>query len=214
MKAHKISIASCAREQIFVLDNDLVVRKVVSGALTPAGYEIVSFSDRSGLLAAALRQAPVCILLDVHTPLQSGLQVLRELREQNYCGPIMMMSGCSDIATAVSAIRLDATDFIEKPLNGSEIADRISAAIDVSRRSQAEAAQAFKLTPFPGCELLSDRELDVLELLVRGANSKESGLVLGISPRTVEDHRAHIIKKLGVRRGTDIVRMVMGAVRA
>jgi FixJ family two-component response regulator len=109
-----------ARGEIFVLDDDRSVREVLWKILTPAGYEVISFSGRLGLLAAAARQAPACILLDVYLPFESGLDVLGQLREENYHGPILMISGLADIATA------------------SEIVDGVSRAIDARTCSQAE----------------------------------------------------------------------------
>lgn len=202
----------CSRGQALVLDDDCAVRHVLSRTLTSAGYEVISFSDRSGLLAAAARRTPACILLDVSPPLQSGLVVLSELREQNYNGPILMMSGNSDIATAVRAVRLGAADFIEKPFRTSDIIDRVSKAIETLGDTPTKMAQTVKSVQFPGRELLSNRELDVLQLLLSGATSKESSRVLGISPRTVEDHRNNMIRKLGVRRCADVVRVVIGSV--
>ncbi len=198
----------CPRGQIFVLDDNHLMRSVLVEALTPAGYEVISFSDRPGLLAAAAMRAPACVLLDAELHRESGLHVLSELREENYYGPVVMISGRSDVATALSAIQLGAADFVERPFGSLEIAIRVNNVIAASR---ARPSGNPRCVHFPGRELLSDRELDVLELLVGGSTSKETARVLGLSPRTVEDHRMKIIRKLGARRGTDLVRMVMAA---
>lgn len=198
------------RGTVFVLDDDRLVRDLLTKTLRSAGYVVQCFGDRAGLLTAAISETPACILLDVCVPLDSGLGVLAELRQGNYYGPILMMSGRSDIPTAVSAIRLGADDFIEKPFQASEITERVTMATRESVCAQAGLGMNIKAVEFPGRELLTSREQDVLELLLTGATSKETGRVLGINSRTIEDHRTNIVRKLKVRNSADVVRLVLG----
>jgi FixJ family two-component response regulator len=111
---------------------------------------------------------------------------------------------------AVSAIKNGALDFIEKPFRGSEIVARLDEAIEAYARRQAQNAPSRIATlHFPGREPLTRREREVLEQFTAGASNKEAGRHLGISPRTIEDHRANIMKKLGARNAADLVRIVM-----
>ena len=112
-----------------------------------------------------------------------------------------MISGQGDISMAVSAIKNGALDFIEKPFRGSEIVARLDEAIDAYARRHADgqASKAASLH-FPGREPLTRREREVLEQFASGASNKEAGRRLGISPRTIEDHRANIMKKLGAQQ--------------
>jgi FixJ family two-component response regulator len=205
---------SVSRGEIFVVDDDPAVRETLSMVLSGAGYQVICFADGAALLAMARTRTPSCILLDVHIPGKSGLDILKELHGEDYPAPIFMISGQGDIAMAVSAIKNGALDFIEKPFRGSEIVSRLDEAIAAYARRQAEDA-TLKVASlhFPGRGPLTRREREVLELFASGSSNKEAGRHLGISPRTIEDHRANIMKKLGARNAADLIRIVMTASR-
>jgi FixJ family two-component response regulator len=205
-------MAETSRGEIFAVDDDPAVRATLSVVLSAAGYQVVSFADGAALLAMARSRTPACILLDVNIPGKSGLDILKELRGEDYPAPIFMISGQGDIATAVSAIKNGALDFIEKPFRGNEIVSRLEEAIGAYARRQSETALSKIATlNFPGREPLTRREREVLEQFASGASNKEAGRHLGISPRTIEDHRANIMKKLGARNATDLIRIVLTA---
>jgi FixJ family two-component response regulator len=205
---------SLSRGEIFVVDDDPAVRETLSTVLSAGGYQVICFADGAALLAVARSRTPSCILLDVHIPGESGLDILRELHGEDYPAPIFMISGQGDIAMAVSAIKSGALDFIEKPFRGSEIVARLNDAIEAYARRQAEdTASRVTSLHFPGREPLTRREREVLEQFSSGASNKEAGRHLGISPRTIEDHRANIMKKLGARNASDLIRIVMTAPR-
>jgi FixJ family two-component response regulator len=204
-----------SRGEIFVVDDDPAVRDTLSMVLSAGGYQVICFADGAALLAVARTRTPSCILLDVHIPGKSGLDILKELHGEDYPAPIFMISGQGDIAMAVSAIKSGALDFIEKPFRGSEIVARLDEAIEAYARRQAESSSASRIATmhFPGREPLTRREREVLEQFTAGASNKEAGRHLGISPRTIEDHRANIMKKLGARNAADLVRIVMTTAR-
>jgi FixJ family two-component response regulator len=199
--------------EIFVVDDDPAVRETLSIVLSAAGYKSICFADGEALLAVARTRSPACILLDVHIPGRSGLDILEELHAEDYPAPIFMISGKGDIAMAVNAIKNGALDFIEKPFRGKEIVTRVEEAIAAfARRQSAGIAAKVPSLNFPGREPLTMREREVLDLFSSGNTNKEAGRQLGISPRTIEYHRANIMKKLGARNATDLVRIVMSAV--
>jgi FixJ family two-component response regulator len=204
-----------SRGEIFVVDDDPAVRETLSVVLSAGGYQVICFADGAALLAVARTRTPSCVLLDVHIPGKSGLDILEELHGEDYPAPIFMISGQGDIAMAVTAIKNGALDFIEKPFRGSEIVARLDEAIRSHARPQAEAS-ASKIASLhvPGHEPLTRREREVLEKFTSGASNKEAGRQLGISPRTIEDHRANIMKKLGARNAADLIRIVMTAPRS
>ena len=204
-----------SRGEIFVVDDDPAVRETLSMVLSAGGYQVICFADGAALLAVARSRTPSCILLDVHIPGKSGLDILKELHGEDYPAPIFMISGQGDISMAVNAIKSGALDFIEKPFRGSEIVARLDEAIEAYARRQAENNSASRIATlhFPGREPLTRREREVLEQFTAGASNKEAGRHLGISPRTIEDHRANIMKKLGARNAADLVRIVMTASR-
>jgi len=201
-----------SRGEIYVVDDDPAVRDTLSMVLSAAGYQVICFADGAALLSVARNRTPAAILLDVHIPGKSGLDILKELHGEDYPAPIFMISGQGDIAMAVSAIKNGALDFIEKPFRGSEIVSRLEEAIEAYARRQAQNVPASIATVhFPGREPLTRREREVLAQFTVGASNKEAGRTLGISPRTIEDHRANIMKKLGARNAADLVRIVMTA---
>ena len=112
------------RGEIFVVDDDPAVRDTLSMVLSAGGYEVICFADGAALLSVARSRTPSAILLDVHIPGKSGLDILKELHGEDYPAPIFMISGQGDIAMAVSSIKSGALDFIEKPFRGSEIVAR------------------------------------------------------------------------------------------
>jgi FixJ family two-component response regulator len=196
--------------EMFVVDDDPAVRDVLTTVFTRAGFQVTNFADGASLLASARARTPVCVILDVHIPGRSGLDILKELNAQDYPAPIFIMSGQGDIPMAVEAIKHGALDFIEKPFRGSDIVARVREAIEAQGRRRAEPEPANVASfHFPGREPLTRREQDVLARIVAGASSKEAGRDLGISPRTIEVHRARIMEKLGAKNAADLIRIVM-----
>ena len=195
---------------VFVVDDDPAVRTTLSTVFARAGHDVTCFADGAALVAAARSGTPLCIILDVHIPGKSGLDILKQLNAQDYPGPIFMMSGQGDIAMAVDAIKHGALDFIEKPFRGSDVVARVEAAIEArTQRDSTNGAGDLQRFYFPGREPLSRREQDVLAQIVAGASNKEAGRKLGISPRTIEVHRAHLMQKIGARNAADLIRIVM-----
>ena len=129
--------ANTSGREIFVVDDDPAVRETLSIVLSAAGYQSICFADGDALLAVARTRCPACILLDVHIPGRSGLDILEELHAEDYPAPIFMISGKGDIAMAVNAIKNGALDFIEKPFRGSEIVTRVEEAIEAFTRRRA-----------------------------------------------------------------------------
>ena len=195
--------------EVFIVDDDPAVRQVLMLLLSRKGYDVTCFAEGAGLLAAIRTKTPLCVILDVHIPGKSGLDILKELGTRHSV-PILMISGKGDIAMAVDAIKSGALDFIEKPFRGTDVVSRIEQAIAGDRRRAAER-QASE-TPqfhFPGREPLTARERDVLTLLIAGATNKEAGRGLGISFRTIEIHRKRIMEKLGARTAGDLIRIAL-----
>src|SRR3954447_4031764 len=194
------------RRNVFIVDDDPAVRETLSLVFAKAGYQVVGFADGAALLAAARIQSPACIVLDVHIRGRSGLDILKELNAQNYPAPILIMSGQGDIAMAVEAIKNGALDFIEKPFRGSEVVARVEQAIEAA----GQRARAF-LRPmnFAGREPLTSREQEVLVCILEGASNKDTAQRLGISPRTIEVHRARIMEKLGAKNAVDLIRLAI-----
>jgi FixJ family two-component response regulator len=195
--------------EIFVVDDDAAVRDALSMVLTLEGYHVTAFAEGSAFIAAARARTPICIVLDVHMPGRSGLDILKELNAQNYGAPVFIISGRGDIPMAVEAIKNGALDFIEKPFDADTVVTRIREAVEAWRRRGSESRGAVQLLQFPGHDLLTPREREVLRHIAGGASNKEAGRSLGISPRTIEVHRARIMEKIGAKNAADLVRIVL-----
>jgi FixJ family two-component response regulator len=205
---------SKSHAEIFVLEDERGVREMLSLVLTKSGYEVMCFADSTAFLKTARMRVPTCILLDVFVPGKSGLELLKDLQADEYPAPIIMISGRGDVAMAVSAMKLGALDFIEKPFRSCELLPRITRAIEFyAEHKRQETPSALGSLHFPGTEPLSKREQEVLEQLVSGATTKEVARALGISHRTVEDHRSRIKGKLRAKSYVDLIRIVMSASR-
>lgn len=193
---------------IYVVDDDPAVRDALGVVLAMEGYGVKGFADGPSCVTAAREARPACIILDVAMPGRSGLEILDDLKAENCPSPVLVISGQGDIPMAVAAIKRGALDFIEKPFDADLVLGRVREAIATVARREAPA-QARLAASFPGMELLTPREREVLEQIASGASNKEAGRNLGISPRTVEVHRARIMEKLDARNAADLVRIVL-----
>ena len=196
--------------EIFIVDDDPAIRTMLSIVFAQAGFHATCFAEGAALLASAHLVIPACIILDVNIPGRSGLDILKQLNAEDYPAPIFVISGAADIPMAVDAIRNGALDFIEKPFRASTVVARVKESIEVwTQRQKDTAASTAPSTGILGREPLTRRERDVLTLIVGGASSKEAGRQLGISPRTVEFHRARIVEKFDAKNTADLIRIVM-----
>ena len=205
-----MSMGSPPSGEVFIVDDDPLVLNALSVVLLREGYRITGFAEGASFLATAKLRTPICVILDVHMPGQSGLDLLKELNAQHYPAPIFIISGAGDIPMAVEAIKNGAFDFLEKPFDATTVATRVREATEAwSRRAkQANGAEALPRT-FRGHDQLTTRERDVLGQIASGSSNKQAGRVLGISPRTIEVHRARIMEKLGAKNAADLVRIVL-----
>jgi two-component system, LuxR family, response regulator FixJ len=194
---------------IYIVDDDPSVLDALSVVFNLEGYQVSGYAEGASFLAAARAHTPSCIILDVHMPGRSGLDILKELNAQQYGAPIFIISGQGDIPMAVDAVKNGALDFIEKPFDAQTVVSRVREAIEAWQRRRAEGGNAAAAWNFAGHELLTPREREVLSQIAGGASNKEAGRLLGISPRTIEVHRARVMEKLGAKNAADLVRIVL-----
>lgn len=195
-------------QAIYIVDDDPAVRDALSVVFELEGYSVSGYETGDAFLEAAKIRQPACVFLDVHMPGRSGLDILKALNADHYPVPIFIISGQGDIPMAVTAIKFGAFDFIEKPFDADLIVRRVQEALEAQARRGGEDHKSVA-HDFPGRELLTPREIEVLGQITAGASNKEAGRHLGISPRTIEVHRARIMEKLGARNAADLVRIVL-----
>ncbi|MBW7971596.1 response regulator [Bradyrhizobium sp. BR 10289] len=181
-------------KEIFILEDDLTTRAMLRVVLEGAGYHPVFFADGNALISRARYTAPACILLDLCLPGQSGLDILGQLTDRTHPAPILIVSGQGDIPTAVRALRNGAADFVEKPFSPSDLVGRIVSASAGPLARSEKPVEHFKHS----CGL-TRREREILDHLIAGSSNKAIARQLKISPRTVEDHRASIMRKAGAK---------------
>ena len=192
---------------VFIVDDDKSVGDALTLLLRIEGFKTQNFGDGGSFLEAIGLAKPACVILDLQLPGCPGLAVLKELSDAKFAAPIIVISGQSDIATAVTAMKNGALDFMEKPFSAAVMLDRVRDAVTAYRKSTN--GYIHGLADFPGRHLLTSREREVLGQVAHGASNKEAGRRLGISPRTVEVHRARIMDKLGAKNAADLMRIVL-----
>lgn len=194
---------------IHLVDDDEAIRRSVSFMLRTSGYLVKTFPSGVEFLAVAKDVVTGCILLDVRMPDMDGLEVQQALKERGVLMPVIVMTGHGDINLAVQAMKAGAVDFIEKPFEKTVLIGAIEegfARIDQASRRHARADEAKVRL-----EALTPREHDVLQGLARGHPNKTIAYDLGISPRTVEIHRANLMGKLGVPSLSEALRIAFSA---
>lgn len=147
-----------------------------------------------------------CIVSDVRMPGMSGLDLVRELKSRDVGAPIVLITGHGDVDMAVAAIKVGAADFIEKPFDESRLLASVRNAIEESQRRETADERRELPAKF---EALTARQRQVMELAVAGLSNKEIGSQLNISPKTVENHRAWVMERIGARNIAELVRLAM-----
>jgi two-component system response regulator FixJ len=177
--------------------------------LKTSGFAVESWASGTAFLKEVRHAATGCILLDVRMPEMDGLEVQQELNERGVAMPVIVLTGHGDISIAVRAMKAGAVDFIEKPFEKAVLLDAIDAAF--ARLEDKEGRSTRAGDAVVAVAALTPRERDVLDGLAQGLPNKTIAYDLGISPRTVEVHRANLMTKLAVRSLSDALRIAFAA---
>jgi two-component system, LuxR family, response regulator FixJ len=196
-----------AEATVHVVDDDVEVRQSLSFLLATAGFAVRLYESGGAFLEAARTPPAGVVLTDVRMPGIDGLELLRRLRSAGSALPVVVMTGHADVPMAVEAMKEGAFDFLEKPFDDELLIGTIKAALAAHERAAYRQGQSAEIQTRIGS--LSERERQVLEGLVSGKPNKVIAHDLGISPRTVEIHRANVMSKMQAGSLSELVRMAL-----
>ena len=194
------------RETVFIVDDDASVRDALSLLLSLRGLVTSTFASAEDFLSALQPDWRGCAVIDIRMAGMSGLELQQLLRQKAPQLAVVIITSHGDVATARRAFLADAVDFIEKPFDGDQLVAAVEKALGAARLAappeDAAAGAGPALAP------LSAREREVMTLMVEGLHNRKIAETLGISPRTVEVHKARVMQKLGVKSVVELVRLV------
>ena len=188
---------------IYVVDDDEAVRDALSWLFSSKGLPTLSFASGEALLAAFDVERIGCLVLDVRMAPINGLALFEKLlASQPYCPPAIFLTGHADVPLAVSALKMGAVDFLEKPFDDAVLIERVEAALE--RDVSARAALASRHQLEAQLRQLTEREREVMALILDGKLNKQIAEALDISIKTVEVHRARVLEKMAVKSAVEL----------
>ena len=194
--------------RVALIDDERAVLDALQQYLAREGVNASCFQAAKEFLAALDRREPFdCIVSDVRMPSMSGLDLMQHLNRRGSGRPVILITGHGDVDMAVGAIKNGAFDFIEKPFDEARLLASISDGTERAGQSDSTAAEVDELQA--RFDSLSARQREVMELAITGLSSKEIGRKLNISPKTVENHRAWVMERIGARNLADLIRKAM-----
>lgn len=191
---------------VYVVDDDHGVRDSLKLLLRSVGLQCETYESAPAFLKAYRRGKVDCLVADIRMPGMSGLDLQQALIDQKADIPIIFITGHGDVPMAVNAMKHGAMDFLQKPFRDQELLDRVNGALEQARDSFEEHLEIDEIRR--RLEALTPRESEVMEMVVQGSANKVIAMDLGVSQRTVELHRARVMRKMKVRSLAELVRMV------
>lgn len=192
-------------QTVFIVDDDAAIRDALTQLLETASLQVETHADGPAFLAAYVGDRPGCLLLDMAMPGMSGLEVQAALRARGFAIPVVFLTGHGDIPMAVRTLQAGAVDFLEKPIQGALLLERVQRALKLDEEWRQTQGRTQDIQQRHA--RLSSREREVMELAVSGLTCKEIAQKLGISPRTIEVHRTHVMHKMGASNLAELVNM-------
>ena len=192
---------------IYVVDDDDAVRDSLAELMDSVGHQVETYPSATAFLNQLNPDRPGALILDIRMPGMSGLELQDHLNQRNIALPIIFVTGHGDVPMAVQAMQHGAAEFLQKPFRDQDLLDRIEHALarDAERRSATDERRQIQQR----IDVLTDREREVLEMIVTGKANKVIAIDLGISQRTVEIHRARVMEKMQVGTLAELVTAVL-----
>lgn len=192
---------------VHIVDDDDAVRNALSLLMQSEDIPSSSYASAKEFLNGNISLKSGCLLLDVRMPAMNGLELLDLLKKENVTLPVVFITGHGDVNMAVQAMKAGATDFIEKPFDNDRLINVVKLCLDKSCQQDISQRQLQELDE--RIHSLTKREREVMQLLVSGMQNKMIARELNISPRTVELHRAKVMKKLNANSLSDLVKTAL-----
>jgi FixJ family two-component response regulator len=192
---------------VHVVDDDEAVRSSLRFLIRSVGLQSQVFDSAVNFLKSYDPRQPGCLLLDVRMPGMSGLDLQQELNRRGATIPVIFITGHGDVPMAVAAMQFGAFDFLQKPFRDQDLLDRVQRAMARDAESRGRLAERAGIKE--RLATLTPREAEVMRLVTAGKANKVVGAELGVSQRTVEIHRAHVMDKMGAGSLAELVRMVL-----
>jgi len=193
--------------QVMVVDDDSGIRNAMRALLKSVGLESMQYPSAQEFLAAYQPSQPGCLVLDIRMPGMSGLELQQQLNLRGAVIPVIFMTGHGDIPMAVEAMQHGAFDFLQKPFRDQDLLDRIQRAIVKDGELRQSLGEHARIKTH--LESLTPREREVLDLMTQGKQNKVIAQDLGVSPRTIEIHRARVMEKMNAQSVAELVRMML-----
>ena len=191
---------------VFIVDDDLSVRRSTERLVRSAGFNVQSFASAGEFLKNPRSEGPACLVLDVRMPGLNGMDLQHELNQSGIHIPIIFITGHGDIPMSVRAMKAGAVEFLTKPFRSRSLLEAIRAAIERDRSTHQERSETGELRQH--YEQLTPREREVMALVAAGMLNKQIAGELATAERTVKFHRAHLMQKMNAKSLADLVRMV------
>lgn len=190
---------------VIIVDDDASVRDSLALVFSVRGYRTAVFSSAEDFLSAWRASWAGCLLVDIRMPGMDGLLLQERLIEMNCALPVVVITGHGDVGSARRAFKANAIDFLEKPIDHDKMIEAVEQAFNSQILMQEKKSASDKVTHV--LDHLTPREQEIMNLVVGGYHNREIAVKLGISVRTVEVHKAHVMSKFGVDSVADLVRM-------
>jgi len=206
----EVPVSVCSEKQsdtIFVVDDDALVRRSLEATLSLAGFRVVQFASAQQFLAQTTPCQSGCVLVDMRMPGMDGLTLQEELSRRHTSMSVIIITGHADVPLTVRAMRAGALDVLEKPFSNEKLITQVKSALAAAADNAAEASLTERRSQ--KLQNLSDRERDVLKLIIEGYSNRKIATALAISPRTVDIHRARVMEKLEAGSLVELVRMTL-----
>jgi two-component system CheB/CheR fusion protein len=207
--SHKIQKQEQVKTVVHVIDDDPLVLKTIERLFKSDGFEVVTYKSAEHFLAMPRPTGTACLIVDMMLPKINGLELVELLRKEQSSLPVVMLTGYGDVDAAVSALKAGASNFLEKPAKASELLSSVREA--VVTQQQKKARSDVDQSSIEILKRLTKREAEILKEIMKGYSNKIIATKLNVNQRTVENHRASVMRKCRVRSLAELIRLAISA---